>query len=307
MSSVSIEKIAYGGWENCLRVSNRLVEIVATTDIGPRIIRYGFVGQPNEFCEVDHDRGRTGGEEWRMYGGHRLWHSPENNPRTYQPDNYPVEWQEIAGGVSLGQEVEVLTGIQKEIEVTLAEDGTTVSLLHRLSNQGSWPVELAVWAITVMAPGGREVIPQTRKGSGLIPDRLISLWPYTSLNDPRVKWGDRYIIIDQNSSVAEAFKIGLSNPAGWAAYCNRGRLFLKRYHHQSRAQYPDYGVSYETYTNDFMLEMETLSPLTNIEPGESIEHREEWALYDNIPMPQDAESGIDAVIRAALHDEKKTD
>jgi len=297
MSSVRIEKIAYGGWENCLRVSNGLIEIVATTDIGPRIIRYGFIGQPNEFCEVESDLGSTGGEEWKMYGGHRLWHSPENNPRTYQPDNTPVNREEIPGGVSLRQEVEGLTGIRKEIEITLAEDGTTVSLLHRLSNQGSWPVELAVWAITVMAPGGREIIPQTRKGSGLLPDRLISLWPYTRLNDPRVHWGDRYIIIDQDSSAAGAFKIGLQNPVGWAAYFNRGHLFLKRYRHQSQAQYPDYGVSYETYTNDFMLEMETLSPLTRLNPGESVEHREEWELYDNVQMPPDDEVGLDAIFK----------
>ena len=297
MSSVRIEKIAYGGWENCLRVSNGLVEIVATTDIGPRLIRYGFIGQPNEFCEVESDLGSTGGEEWKMYGGHRLWHSPEENPRTYQPDNSPVKWEEIPCGLSLRQEVESLTGIRKEIEIALAEDGATVSLLHRLRNQGSCPVELAVWAITVMAPGGREVIPQRRKGAGLLPDRLISLWPYTRLNDPRVQWGDRYIIIDQNPSADDAFKIGLQNPAGWAAYFNRGHLFLKRYHHQTRAQYPDYGVSYETYTNDFMLEMETLSPLIRIEPGESVEHREEWELYDDVQMPPDGEAGIDAFFK----------
>jgi len=304
MSAVRLEKIVYGGWENSLRISNRTVDAVVTTDVGPRVIRYGFIGQQNEFCEVENDRGETGREEWKMYGGHRLWHSPENNPRTYQPDNSPVDWKEIPGGVSLRQEVEILTGIRKEMEITLAGEGSAVSLLHRLTNHGSWPVELAAWAITVMAPGGREVIPQARKGSGLLPDRLISLWPYTRLDDPRVHWGDRYIIIDQDSSAAEAFKIGLPNPAGWAAYFNRGRLFLKRYRHQTRAQYPDYGVSYETYTNDFMLEMETLSPLTLLEPGESVEHGEVWELYDDIPSLPDDEDGIDAVIRADLSDEK---
>ncbi|MDP8214012.1 MAG: hypothetical protein RAO92_03640 [Candidatus Euphemobacter frigidus] len=83
MSAVRIEKFTCGGWKNCLRLTNGLVEVVVTTDVGPRVIRYGFSDAPNMFCEVEKDRGRIGGDEWRMYGGHRLWHSPEDNPRTY--------------------------------------------------------------------------------------------------------------------------------------------------------------------------------------------------------------------------------
>ena len=51
-------------------------------------------------------------------------------------------------------------------------------------------------------------------------------------------------------------------------------MFVKYYTHQVNADYPDFGVSFETYTNDVMLELETLSPLTLIEPGASIEHKD---------------------------------
>lgn len=100
-----IEKTKYKGWENCVRVSNGRVELVVTTDIGPRIIRYGFVGKENEFCEVKSQLGLIGGDEWRIYGGHRLWHSPEDEKRTYEPDNGPVGWEEIPGGIKTLQEV----------------------------------------------------------------------------------------------------------------------------------------------------------------------------------------------------------
>jgi hypothetical protein len=45
------------------------------------------------------------------------------------------------------QEVETATGIQKELEVTLAGAGTDVTLVHRLTNRGLWPVRLAAWSI----------------------------------------------------------------------------------------------------------------------------------------------------------------
>ena len=43
-SDVTIEKTAFRGWTNCYRVSNGTVEFIATTDVGPRIISFGFVG-----------------------------------------------------------------------------------------------------------------------------------------------------------------------------------------------------------------------------------------------------------------------
>ena len=85
-----MEKVEYKGWSNCVRLSNDLVDLIATTDVGPRIIRFGFVGGENEFKEYEDMMGQTGGDEWRTYGGHRLWHAPEVQPRTYFPDNAPI-------------------------------------------------------------------------------------------------------------------------------------------------------------------------------------------------------------------------
>src|SRR3970282_824316 len=80
---IGIEKVAYGGWENVYRLSNDRVEALVTADVGPRVIRFGFVGQANEFHEVAEHLGKYGGDAWRSYGGHRFWHSPEHPQRTY--------------------------------------------------------------------------------------------------------------------------------------------------------------------------------------------------------------------------------
>ena len=38
---------AYGGWKRCLKLSNGKIEMVITTDVGPRVVRYGFEGKEN--------------------------------------------------------------------------------------------------------------------------------------------------------------------------------------------------------------------------------------------------------------------
>ncbi|MYB54434.1 MAG: hypothetical protein F4X77_19875, partial [Acidobacteriia bacterium] len=72
-AAVTVEKIPYAGWPNCYRLSNGEVELIVTSDVGPRIIRYGFEGGQNFFVELEEDLGKTGGDNWRLYGGSRLW------------------------------------------------------------------------------------------------------------------------------------------------------------------------------------------------------------------------------------------
>lgn len=296
MPEIKVAKISYGGWDNCIQITNDIVDLVVTTDVGPRIIRYGFIGRENMMCEVESTLGLSGGDEWRVYGGHRLWHSPELKTRTYEPDNKPVAWEEISEGIKTMQDVEPLTKIWKEMEISLEPVSSKVKIIHRLTNQGVWPIELSVWSISAMAAGGKEVIPQSKQDTGLLPNRLISLWPYTSLDDPRVRWGNKYIILRHDPAIKHPFKIGIPNNEGWAAYFNRDCLFIKYNKHQMDVRYPDFGASYETYANDYMLEMETLSPLTLLKPDASIEHIEEWEIFDKVPMPSDNESEIERTL-----------
>lgn len=297
MEKVMINKTAYGGWANCACLVNGIVDLIVTADVGPRIIRYGFIGQENEMCEVASTMGLTGGDEWRIYGGHRLWHSPEDKQRTYEPDNTPVMWKEIRDGIKTMQEMERGTGIKKEMEITLSDNTSKVWILHRLTNSGLWPVRLSAWSITAMAPGGKQIIPLSGEDTGLLPNQCIVLWPYTKLNDPRICFGANYIILEQDAGIKHPFKIGLSSTTGRAVYFNHNHLFVKRYSHTKNVRYPDFGASYETYASDLMLEMETLSPLTVLEPGTSIEHGESRELINNVPMPSNDEAEIDRVLK----------
>ncbi|MCX7999556.1 MAG: TetR/AcrR family transcriptional regulator [Leptospiraceae bacterium] len=58
---------------------------------------------------------------------------------------------------------------------------------------------------------------------------------------------------------------------------------VKYFDYLDGAVYPDGGASVEIYTNNRMLELESLGPLTLLEPGESVEHVEIWRLFKGIP------------------------
>ncbi|GAF25218.1 membrane-associated lipoprotein [Moorella thermoacetica Y72] len=284
MSRIEVKEMKHNKYGKCLELTNGIVDLIITIDTGPRVIRYGFIGRENEFCEEAPITLPVGKEEWRLMGGHRLWHSPEVYPRTYSPDNGPVKWSEIEGGVKVSQKVEPWVQIKKEMEITLMEFSSKVKIVHHLTNKNAWPVELAAWALTVMAPGGFEIVPQPRKDTGFLPNRVIVLWPYSRMNDPRVYWGERYILLKQDPKISNPFKFGIANQDGWSTYLNHGNLFIKRFNHQFNVRYPDYGISYETYMNNYMLEMESLSPLTLLEPEATVSHVEEWELIRDVAV-----------------------
>ncbi|GAH89324.1 unnamed protein product, partial [marine sediment metagenome] len=223
-----------------------------------------------------------GGDEWLIYGGHRFWHAPEEAPRSYCPDNGPVEAVLSGSTLKITQPTEPETGIAKEIEISLHQDQGGATVVHRLTNNNLWEITAAPWALTVMAQGGTAIFPQEPyrpHPEYLLPARPLVLWHYTDMSDPRFAWGAKYIQLRQDPTATTKNKIGMRNAQGWAAYCLAGDVFMKRFPVVEGATYPDFGCNSEAYTDADMLEIESLGPLAPIAPGGSVEHTEKWFLF----------------------------
>jgi len=290
------ENYKYGGWEKCVRLDNGRIEMVVLTEVGPRIIRFGFINDINVLGENKEQQGKTGGDEWKIYGGHRLWHAPEDKERTYFPDNGPVKYEWDGKTLKVRQDVENKTGIQKEMEISLG-NGNSARIVHRLVNKNLWGIEAAPWAITVMARGGRAIIPQEPFSSGdenLRPVRPLVLWSYTKMADKRFAWGNKYIQLKQVPGAKDKQKIGALDTPGWLAYGLGKCLFIKRFKYDPAAKYPDFGANMEVYTDSEVLEMETLGGLAVIPAGGSAEHVEEWYIFTE-EIKEDEES-IDEIL-----------
>ncbi|MGD2050024.1 MAG: hypothetical protein PVH03_11020 [Chloroflexota bacterium] len=306
MNNMQLKKLNYKGWANCYRMSNGLVELIATTDVGPRLIRFGFAGDDNEFKEFEEMLGQTGGNEWRNYGGHRLWHAPEAMPRTYSPDNSPVNLEKGDGFVRLVQPPEPATGIQKEMDISLVPDTAQAVVTHRLRNFNMWAVKLAPWALTVLASSGVAIVPLPPRGphpENLRPTSALTLWAYTDMSDPRWTWGRQYLLLHQDPEANTPQKIGLHDSDGWAAYARNGHLFVKTFDYQQDVAYPDFNSTVEVFTDAQILEVETLGPLVELAPGATAEHVERWFLFRDVPAPEDdvgVEEHVLPKIKAAL-------
>lgn len=297
-----MERVEYGGWPNCIRLSNGEVELVVTTDVGPRVIRFGFIGGQNLFHNYPETLGRTGDPEWHNYGGHRLWHAPEVFPRTYSPDNEAVDHAWDGTTLTL-RTAEPGNGLEKETRLRLSPSSPRVEVAHRIVNRNPWAIELAPWALSVMAQGGRAIYPQEDfkpHPDVLVPARPLVLWHFTEMSDPRWTWGRRYVQLRQDPTATTKQKAGMLNSKGWAAYLLGKDAFIKRYPYVPGAVYADMGCNTETYTDSDMLEIETLGPLTRLEPGAHVDHQESWLLVRVDCGPDDAD--VDAHILPLVGD-----
>src|SRR5437588_701949 len=206
-AEVKVEKTAYKGWNNCYRVSNGEVELIVTGDVGPRVIRFGFVGGQNLFKEFTDQMGMSGEEKFQLRGGDRVWKAPEDP---------------------------------------------------------------------------------------------IATWAYTNLADKRLTFTKQYLVLRQDPMNSEAQKVGLFNRNTWAVYLLNGEAFVKRATADPTKIYTDFGCSFETFTNNEFLEIETLGPLTKVEPGHTVEQVEQWSLARNVNLTQVTDDAIDGLVLPLL-------
>lgn len=293
--SVTFENI--GGFGNKLRISNGIVNVDVSTDFGPNILNFSFVGKEGFFFNDEEMKLKNTnplieknygikGAYWDNYGGHRLWESPERKVRTVIPANEKVEVEKTPNGAIFKTPAMPFVNTRHETEIVLRENKAEVEIYHRITNRNAWAIELAPWAITVLKHGGIEVMPVPKEPTGLLPNSALVLWPYTKLNDKRYYFGENYIMLKPDSKAEKSTKIGIMQKEERAYYFINNMLFEKQFAFEKEKTYPDFGVNFETYSDRGILECETLAPLTKIDCGETACHSEVWKLYDNVEMPE---------------------
>lgn len=298
MKSCLIEKIAYSGWKNCFRLSNGSIELIVTSDVGPRIIRLAYCSGRNVFTEIKRQLGSSREKGWMIRGGHRLWIAPEKKLLTYELDNDPVEIKLVRNGIKTIQNTGPYSGCQKRMTITMNPLKDEVTVLHQITNTLHRTIEIAPWALSVMAPGGMAVIPLPARiphSREVLPNQEWTLWSYTDLTDSRFTIGARYIFFRHDNKKGPN-KLGLLQKEGWSGYVHKGNLFIKTVPYIKGKHYPDGNVNFETFSNQTFLELETLGPLCKLARGKTVKHIEKWSLHKWAGTIRD-EKDAHAVIR----------
>ena len=154
-----------------------------------------------------------------------------------------------------------------------------MQVIMKVKNISDKAKKFSVWGLSVSEKGGCLIIPMNTKDTGLLSNRIISVWPYTDMSSNRIYWGKKYVTLRQDENAAEPIKLGFDLDCGTVYYCLNDDIFCKRFDTKHPyAEYPDGGCSFETYTNENMIEVESLSELKSVQPGEVSELTESWSL-----------------------------
>lgn len=282
------ESIAHAGWKNNLQIRNEHAELIISLDVGPRVLSYRTPHGTNVFKNFPEQMGKSGEPGWMIRGGHRLWISPEHQVYSYLPDNDPVQHEILPpNGVRLTNAGAPAFNVRKDLTISLDEHSSKVTVHHKATNEGAEPLEIATWGLSVMAPGGMAIIPQPPLGShpqDLLPNRLMVFWPYSDLSDTRYRFGRHFVTALQTANSFPT-KFGLAHREKWVAYLSRDALFVKTFDYLEGEKYPDMGCNFELFTNGEMLEVESLSPLRSLLPGQHVEHTEHWYIVGAAARP----------------------
>jgi hypothetical protein len=211
---------------------------------------------------------------------------------------------EVSGDtITLTGGIEAETSLVKQIAVKLEANGHVV-VTHRITNKGAKARELAPWALTQMAQGGTGITgfpPRSKHMEVLTPTNPLVMWGFTSFNDPRWTFTQKYLLLRQDSKATTPQKTATFNPETFGAYLLGSDLFIKRYTAVKGGHYPDLGSSYETFTNAEFLELETVGPLVNLATGGSTEHVERWSLHRNVKVAGWTDAELDRVLLPKLN------
>ena len=237
------------------------------------------------------------GKKWENLGGHRIWAAPEEWPLTYTPDDMPVTYEKTASGAIFKSNASEKAGFAKTLEIDMSQNSAEMRVKMAVENTLDKPRDFAIWALTVSTTGGTLVLPMNDDDTVLLPNRVISVWPYTDIKDYRYELSDKYAVIE-NTAEERPMKLGFDLKHGKSYYFVHGDVFKKQFDtfHGSK-QYVDYGCSFETYNCDRFIEIETLSPIETVAPGEEIHHNEVWSLYKCENLDFSSDEAIDGLLK----------
>jgi hypothetical protein len=273
---VSVERISWHGWADCCLIANGRVEAVVVPAIG-RVMQLRLKGEAEGAFwanrALDGQLHDAASSEWMNFGGDKCWPAPQSawpqhQGRDWPPpvafDALPVAAVVVERGVVLTSPVDPGYGIQVVRHVELDAGKPIMRIATQFRKLSGGAVRVGVWSITQMSDPERVCIqlPATSKfASGYV--RLLEAEPADLKTDGR--------LLSLRRHARQQVKVGSDGSSmAWL-----GKNCVVRIDTGIRpGDYPDGGCVTEVYTNPDPLqyvELETLGPLTTMNPGDRIE------------------------------------
>lgn len=272
-STLAIDTIPWGRWPEAWRIRRNGVELVVVGEIGPRIMSLRRGDGPN-ILHVDEELAVRRGD-WTFYGGSRFWVSPETEA-SYHAENARCSVVVDAAGITLAAPAEP-SGLRRSLRIAAGDGDEDFRITYRLANQGEMIARGGIWVLSCIRGPGRLVCPWD-DGTDAWSTQMIRFWRRwstfgTDVASPQWHLGNGMLVIEPTGEVG---KVGLFSKHGLLALVRPDGTFAKYARPMPGLTYPDGGCNLEICTTPNFIEMETLGPVMDLLPGDSIEHEERW-------------------------------
>lgn len=301
--------INYKEWDVYL-LENKWIKLRIAPQLGGRIIQLEMDGYEFFFVNpllAGKEPGSTRlGENgaWLNFGGEKIWPAPQgwDSPDQWPGPPDPVldsgEYSVVINDqkkneIKLTSPFDQYTGLHIQKDIFLSESRSEVKVLATFKNAGEILRSWSVWPVLQMNTSGENpeqyqivcpVNPESKFSNGYKVMHGLVNNPQYSLN------ANGNVQVDYQYLVG---KIGLDTNSGWAAYVDKesGKVFVTMFQPQAGETYPE-DTSFQVWTsgrgmvysrnvirqhnddkilNPPYMEMELLSPLQKIQPGEEIQ------------------------------------
>ena len=243
---------------------------------------------------------------WLNFGGEKIWPAPQGWNSADQwpgpPDPvldsgvYSLAESSLGGGngVTLTSPYDQYTGLQIGKELLLSESCSELTVRATFTNKNTVPKKWSVWPVLQMNTSGTGIENQYRIVCPVNPESKFENGykvMHGLVNNPQYQINaDGHVVVGYQYLVG---KIGMDNDSNWTAFIDTksGKVLVLLFQYQKDKTYPDdtcvqvwtsgrgsiySGNRIKEYKNDKELnppymEMELLSPLQEIQPGESIQ------------------------------------
>ena len=284
-----------------LNLSNGLIALTVAPAIGGRVIDL-CLAETRVFYSNPRLRGKAisvSAGTGKNFGGSKVWPAPQGwtseqewpGPPDAVLDCGPYDWHATldpnSATIQLQSQHDDYTGITMRREIKVNAGSSSVEVLHTMLNTSRRPVRWSIWQVTqVDAPQDLEIfIPATgfHQTFGDKPYNSVSFSP-----------AEKRVHVKYDDQVA---KLAVEASQGWFASLDQARsiVLAETFPVMPGASYPDeapvaFWISGRgTFTihgdridmsagagYDPHVETEIMSPLTDLEPGDSLQFRTAW-------------------------------
>lgn len=283
--STEIKQINLKYYGKCVSINNGTVKVIVSVDVGPKIIFWGYTNGENmlyipyDILEYDEPISQKIPPDifFKRYG-HEIMLAYEKSKPVFLSSGTTI-YSILQEGVAFSCSSPKL-GLSANLEIIIQDNSNSIMIVHSIENTNEKTQNFSICSSTFVTQDGTLLVPQNIEDLGNAPNRVLSLWKKSNINDSRLCVANEYLKFNNISTdKLSVLKLGINNRRAWSTYTKDGNTFLMHYLHNKKAKYLNFDSSFIIDSKKELLSLKILSPIYNVQKNEVAKMAEYWSLF----------------------------